>query len=225
MSEYVVEIHNVCKWYYTEKPRTLKKWASQLFNPFERRIIFKDYSLNVKRGEILFIGGLNGSGKTTLLKLISRIIFPDSGSIKIIGNIVPLIELGSGFNFELSGLENIITNCAIFGLNQKQTQNVIPQILAFSELQSFIQVPVKRYSTGMMARLAFSIGIHSNPDILLLDEMFAVGDSQFRKKAENVIEYLHKQKKTIIITGHYENMVKKTRSITLTGSFRDNITT
>jgi len=201
--EPVIILKNITKKYYLEKPQTLKKLLKNLFQPFEKFTVIKNLSLTVNKGEFILLTGPNGSGKTTLLKLIAGITKPDSGEIKTYGKIVPLIELGAGFNFELTGRENILINATILGLSKKEIKEKMNAIISFSEIGKFIDVPLKRYSTGMISRLAFSIAAFSNPDILLLDEIFAVGDVNFRQKTFTVLNQFKKQKKTIILTTNF----------------------
>jgi len=201
--EPVIILKNITKKYYLERPQTLKKLLKNLFHPFEKFTVIKNFSLTVNKGEFILLTGPNGSGKTTLLKLIAGIIKPDSGEIKTYGRIVPLIELGAGFNFELTGRENILINATILGLSKKEIKDKMNAIISFSELGRFIDIPLKRYSTGMISRLAFSIAAFSNPDILLLDEVFAVGDINFRQKTSTVLSQFKKQKKTIILTTNF----------------------
>ena len=203
MSQPAIVINNITKKYYLEKPRTLKKWFHTIISPFEKFTVFKNFSLSVNKGEFILITGSNGSGKTTLLKLIAGITFPDEGSIKTYGRIVPLIELGAGFNYELTGEENIVTNATILGIQKSKIKEIIPKIVSFSGLKDFIDVPLKRYSTGMVTRLAFSIAVYSNPNILLIDEIFAVGDNEFRKKSIKRILDFKKKSITIVLTSNF----------------------
>jgi ABC-type polysaccharide/polyol phosphate transport system ATPase subunit len=199
----VIILKNITKKYYLEKPQTLKRLLKNLFHPFEKFTVIKNFSLTINKGEFILLTGPNGSGKTTLLKLIAGIIKPDSGEIKTYGRIVPLIELGAGFNLELTGRENILINATILGLSKKEIKEKMNAIISFSEIDRFIDIPLKRYSTGMISRLAFSIAAFSNPDILLLDEIFAVGDINFRQKTFTVLSQFKKQKKTIILTTNF----------------------
>ena len=199
-----VILKNVTKRYYLDKPKTLKKWFSTLFSPFERLTVIDNFSLTIKKGEFVFITGSNGSGKTTLLKLIAGITYPDKGNIITYGKIVPLIELNAGFNYELTGRENIVINASIFGIEKRKINKIIPKIIIFSGLKKFIDIPVKRYSTGMISRLAFSIAAFSEPDILLLDEIFAVGDERFRKKSIKRLEYFRRRNTTILLCSNYD---------------------
>ncbi len=200
MSQAVISIENITKQYYLEKPRTVKKWFNHFLSPFQKLTVIKNFSLQVNKGEFILLTGPNGSGKSTLLKLIAGITLPDKGSIRTQGRIVPLIELGAGFNFELTGKENIITNAAILGIEKSNLVKIIPEIINFSGLKNFIDIPLKRYSSGMVSRLAFSIAASSNPDILLLDEVLAVGDEKFRRKAMKKVLDFNKHKVTIIFS-------------------------
>lgn len=204
MNQPAIILENITKQYYLEKPRTLKKWFRHIFSPFDKFTVIKNFSLRVNKGEFVLITGPNGSGKTTLLKLIAGITEPGKGKITTYGKIVPLIELSTGFNAELTGRENIMTNATILGIEKKRIIQIIPKIIKFSGLHNFIDVPIKRYSTGMVSRLAFSIAIYSKPDILLLDEIFAVGDKQFQNKSINILKKLHKTGVTIVVCSHFD---------------------
>jgi ABC-type polysaccharide/polyol phosphate transport system ATPase subunit len=215
-----VIIENISKQYYLEKPRTLKKWFSNFLSPFKKFTVIKDFSLTVNKGEFIMITGHNGSGKTTLLKLISGITDPDKGNITTYGKIVPLIELSAGFNAELTGRENIVINATILGIEKKRIIQIIPKIIKFSGLSGFIDVPIKRYSTGMVSRLAFSIAAYSEPDILLIDEIFAVGDKDFQLKSIRILEKFIKKKVTVILTTHFAKIInlKPTKIINITST-------
>lgn len=202
MSSHAIVLEKITKTYYLDKPRTLKKWFNTFFSPFEKFTVLHDFSLSVKKGEFVLITGPNGCGKTTLLKLIAGITEPDKGTVTTYGKVVPLIELGSGFNYELTGLENIMINATILGISKKQIKKITPEIIDFAGLKNFIDVPVKRYSTGMVSRLAFSIAAHSQPEILLLDEVFSVGDEEFRKKSRRKLEEFRKNNVTAILCSH-----------------------
>lgn len=202
MNNIAVLFKNVTKKYYLEKPRSLKKWFSTFFTPFVKFTVIENFSFTIKKGEFVLITGPNGSGKTTLLKLIAGITECDLGMVETHGKVVPLIELGSGFNMELTGAENIIINATILGIDRQRVRKILPEIIDYAGLQNFIDVPLKRYSKGMISRLAFSIAAYSEPDILLLDEVFAVGDREFRKKSTITLENFKKNNTTIILCTH-----------------------
>ncbi len=204
MNQPLVLLKNITKQYYLEKPRTLKKWFRHFYSPFKKFVVFRNFSLKVNKGELVLITGPNGSGKTTLLKLIAGIIEPDKGKIITQGKIVPLIELSAGFNPELTGRENIMIYATILGIEREKIKQIIPKIIKFSQLRNFIDVPIKRYSTGMVSRLAFSIAAYSEPDILLIDEIFAVGDKEFRKKSIKKILEFKQKNVTIILSTHFD---------------------
>src|SRR6476619_5314530 len=153
----------------------------------------KDVSFNVQRAEALGIIGHNGAGKSTILKLLSRITTPTSGEIMINGRLSALIEVGSGFHPELTGRENVYLNGSILGMTRREITKKLDSIVEFAELRQFIDTPVKRYSSGMYVRLGFSIAAHLDPDILLLDEVLAVGDASFQRKCLERIAELRKQ--------------------------------
>ncbi|MDP8213089.1 MAG: ABC transporter ATP-binding protein [Candidatus Zapsychrus exili] len=162
----------------------------------------KDVSFDVKKGEVVGIIGRNGAGKTTLLKVLSRITYPTEGEICLRGSIGSLLELGTGFNLELSGRENIYFNGAILGMKKKEIDRKFDQIVDFSGLEKFLDTPVKRYSSGMKIRLAFSVATFLEPDILLIDEVLAVGDAEFQKKCLGKMEDISKTGRTIIFVSH-----------------------
>lgn len=167
----------------------------------------KDISLTIDKGESVAILGDNGSGKSTLLKIILGVTSPTEGEVNVNGKIGGLIELGAGFQKELSGRENIYINGVVLGLKEKEIDNILDEIIAFSELENHIDKPIKTYSSGMKIRLGFSIAIHVNTDIVLLDEVLAVGDKRFRKKALSAIRSYLKGK-TIVFVSHSEHQVR-----------------
>lgn len=165
-------------------------------------LALRDVNLTVYRGDSVGIIGRNGSGKSTLLKLIAGLMQPSSGSVRVYGTVAALLEVGAGFHPDLSGRENIFLNGAFLGLSKRQLARIVPEIIAFSELEHFIDVPVKHYSSGMYMRLGFSIAIHVDPDILITDEVFAVGDDAFRAKCEDIIDDFRKRGKTMLFVSH-----------------------
>jgi len=169
----------------------------------------RDVSFEVRRGEALGLVGPNGAGKTTILKLISGVTRPTAGSVSAHGRLSSLIELGAGFHPELSGRENVFLNGVILGLTRRQVAQRFDDIVAFAELKPFIDMPVKRYSSGMHARLGFAVAAHVDPDILLVDEIFAVGDASFQRKCYDYIHAFLKSGKTAIFVSHYMSVVEQ----------------
>jgi len=169
----------------------------------------KGISFEVEKGEFFGIVGRNGSGKSTLLKTIAGIYQPNQGSVEVNGRLVPFIELGVGFNHELTGRENIYLNGALLGFSNQEVDAMYDEIVAFAELEDFMEEKLKNYSSGMQVRLAFSIAIRAKSDILLLDEVLAVGDEAFQRKCENYFRQLRKQKKTVILVTHSMGNVRK----------------
>jgi ABC-type polysaccharide/polyol phosphate transport system ATPase subunit len=205
VNDYAVSIKNVTKRYriHYEKNPSLKETIIHLRRTkFIEFLALNDVSFDVRRGETLGIIGPNGSGKSTMLKLISRILKPTKGEVIVNGTISALLELGAGFHPDLTGRENIFINAAILGMKRKDVEKKFSEIVAFSELEKFIDMPVKNYSSGMYMRLGFSVAINVNPDILLVDEVLAVGDQAFQAKCYKVIYDFIKQGKTIIIVSH-----------------------
>ena len=170
--------------------------------------VLSNINLKVYRGEAISIVGKNGSGKSTLLYIIAKIIKPTRGKVIINGRIFPLLELGTGFHPELTGLENIMLSGLLLGLRKKELISKLESIIEFSELGDFIFQPIKIYSSGMISRLAFSIAINTNPDILLIDEILAVGDISFQKKCRQKIKELKQKGITIVIVSHNEHDIK-----------------
>lgn len=169
---------------------------------YEERKVLKGVSFTVKKGEAVGLIGRNGCGKSTTLKLLTRIMYPDSGSITMNGRVSSLIELGAGFHPDMSGRENIYTNAAIFGLTKKEIDARLDDIVEFSELHDFIDNPVRTYSSGMYMRLAFSVAINVDADILLIDEILAVGDANFQAKCFAKLKEIKAQGTTIVIVSH-----------------------
>ena len=169
----------------------------------------KGISFEIEKGEFFGIVGRNGSGKSTLLKTIAGIYQPNQGSVEVNGRLAPFIELGVGFNHELTGRENIYLNGALLGFSNQEVDAMYDEIVAFAELEDFMEEKLKNYSSGMQVRLAFSIAIRAKSDILLLDEVLAVGDEAFQRKCENYFRQLRKQKKTVILVTHSMGNVRK----------------
>ncbi len=191
--------------HYTLKERFIF-WKNK---KYEVHQVLNDINLEIKKGESVALIGVNGSGKSTLLKLMTKIIYPTKGEITINGKLTSLLELGAGFHPDFTGRENIYFNASIFGLNAKEIDNRINEIIEFSELGEFIDSPVRTYSSGMYMRLAFSVAINVDAEILLIDEILAVGDQRFQEKCFNKLKELKKSGKTIVIVSHSLDSVKK----------------
>ena len=203
--EKVIIVENVKKTFkvYSDRGNTLKeRIITRGRGKYEKRDVLKGISFNVQRGEAIGLIGKNGCGKSTTLKLLTKIIYPDSGNIQIKGKISSLLELGAGFHPDMSGRENVYLNASIFGLTKKEIDQKIEDIIAFSELEQFIENPVRTYSSGMYMRLAFSVAINVNADILLIDEILGVGDVSFQKKCFEKLKEIRISGTTIVIVSH-----------------------
>lgn len=212
-SRNAIEVRNMYKQFKVQydKANTLKDkilfWNRD--NRKEVHKVLNNINLNIKKGESVALIGTNGSGKSTLLKLMTKIIFPTSGTIETNGKLTSLLELGAGFHPDFTGRENIYFNASIFGLSRKEIDNRIDEIIAFSELGEFIDNPIRTYSSGMYMRLAFSVAINVDAEILLIDEILAVGDQHFQEKCFAKLKELRDSGKTIVIVSHSLDTVKK----------------
>ena len=220
MPDTVIQLQNVAKRYRAGRSRTfmdlVASKAKQVFRPAEEESVYsltlgkrsaniwavKDLDFSVERGAGLGVIGPNGAGKTTLLKLISRVTWPTTGRVRVAGRVVSLIELGAGFHPELTGMENIYLGGGLFGLSRREIGAKIDQIVAFAGVERMIDAPMKRYSSGLYARLGFSVAIHSNPDIVLVDEVLAVGDASFRRRAIDSLRKLIAEGRTVLFISH-----------------------
>ncbi len=210
-NDVVISVKNITKEFtvYEDKAYFLKERLANLRrNRKTKHVVLKDVSFDIKKGESVALIGVNGSGKSTLLKLLNKIIYPEKGSIEINGKISSMIELGAGFNTDFTGRENIYFNASMYGLGKKDVDPIIDQIIEFSELGEFIDVPVRTYSSGMYMRLAFSIAVNVQADILLIDEILAVGDAHFQDKCLNKMKELKSQGKTMVFVSHSIGQVK-----------------
>lgn len=211
----VIQVRNVSKNFLLphERARSVKQSFTSLFRKRNGRIetqrALQDISFAVKPGEFFGIVGRNGSGKSTLLKLLAEIYQPSQGDISITGKLVPFIELGVGFNPELTGRENVHLNCALLGFSPKEVRRMYKQIVDFAELERFMDQKLKNYSSGMQVRLAFSVAIMAEADILLVDEVLAVGDADFQRKCFEYFRSLKKRKKTVVFVTHDMNAVRE----------------
>lgn len=201
----VIEVKNMSKYFriYFDKANTLKErlifWNR---SNYDVKKVFDNINLTIKKGETVALIGVNGSGKSTLLKLFTKIIYPNSGSIKIHGKIVSLLELGAGFHMDFTGRENIYFNASIFGLNREEIDRRLNDIIEFAELGPAIDNPIRTYSSGMYMRLAFSIAINVDADLLLIDEILAVGDQRFQEKCMAKMLDLKSKGKTMVFVSH-----------------------
>lgn len=210
--ENAIEVKDMTKKFnvFYDKANTLKEkimfWNR---SDKETRVVLKNINLDIKKGETVALVGVNGSGKSTLLKLMTKIIYPTKGTVKTSGKLTSLLELGAGFHPDFSGRENIYFNASIFGLSKKDIDARLDKIIDFSELREFIDNPVRTYSSGMYMRLAFSVAINVDADILLIDEILAVGDQHFQDKCFSKLEELRDSDKTIVIVTHNLDSIKK----------------
>lgn len=206
-------VDNVYKTFnvYLDKASTIKEKLLFLFsrNKKEKREVLKGINLKIKKGEVVALIGTNGSGKSTLLKLMTKIIYPNKGEIITNGKLTSLLELGAGFHQDFSGRENIYFNASIFGLTKQEIDNRLEEIIEFSELKDFIDNPVRTYSSGMFMRLAFSVAINVDADILLIDEILSVGDEHFQNKCFEKMKELKAQGKTMVFVTHNMKAVKE----------------
>jgi ABC-type polysaccharide/polyol phosphate transport system ATPase subunit len=213
MSDTVIDLNGVAKryrlrrgWHVTSlRDEVVRLGCRVLGRPVEPREEFwalRDVTFSLERGEILGLVGMNGAGKSTLLKILSKVTVPTRGSFVARGRLGALIEIGAGFHPELSGRENIFLNGAIMGMSRREVQGKFDRIVSFAEVERFIDTPIKHYSSGMQMRLGFAVAAHTDPDILLIDEILAVGDASFQAKCLNKLAELKEEDKTIILVSH-----------------------
>ncbi len=222
-NDIAISVSNVNKTFKLprEKHNSIKSLFVNIFRrkkTYEEQRVLKDISFEIKKGEFFGIVGRNGSGKSTLLKLLSGIYTPDKGHIEVNGKLVPFIELGVGFNPELTGRENVFLNGSLLGFNRKEIEKMYGEIVEFAELERFMDQKLKNYSSGMQVRLAFSIAIRAKADILVLDEVLAVGDEAFQRKCNDFFRKIKKDKsKTIVLVTHSMETVREycTRALLL----------
>jgi ABC-type polysaccharide/polyol phosphate transport system ATPase subunit len=211
---YSIEFQNVVQRFrrIRERPDTLREVFSKIVRRRQQLQIFeavKHVSFVMSKGETVGLIGRNGSGKSTILKIVAGVYEPSEGQVKVQGTIAPLIELGAGFHHELTGRENILLNGLLLGLTKRQVREREESIIEFSELGDFIDSPVKQYSSGMYMRLAFSVAIEVDPDILIIDEILSVGDAGFQGKCFERIEDFRRRGKTILLVSHSMDNVRK----------------
>ena len=202
-----------------EKNFSIKQFVVDLFSPSKRREkkknrkknefwALKNVTFDVKRGEVVGFVGTNGAGKSTLLKIVAGVMKPTKGTVEVGGNICPMIELGAGFDPDLTARENVFLNGSVMGYNQAFLESKYDEIVEFSELHDFMEVPVKNFSSGMIARLAFSIATIVDPEILIVDEILSVGDAAFQKKSEEKMRSMISGGTTVLYVSHSANSIK-----------------
>lgn len=210
----LIEVHDVCMKFRmpTEKIDNLKEYCIKLVKgklKYRDFNVLKGINLQIRRGESLALIGRNGAGKSTLLRIIAGIIEPTGGYVQTRGNMVPLLKLGAGFDYNATGKENVFLNGAMLGFSKREMEKKYDSIVAFSELENFMNVPIKNYSSGMMSRLGFAIAVDVHPDILLIDEILAVGDAPFQKKCAEKIDELRNSGTTFIVVSHSIQQVNR----------------
>ena len=206
-----IQVANVTKTFMLHHQRSLKELAVAAVKGRKRTDEFRaldSVSFDVHDGETLALVGYNGSGKSTLLKLISGVMRPDTGDVRVRGRVAGLIEVGAGFHPDLTGRENVFLNGAILGMDERAVARRFDDIVAFSEIERFIDTEVKYYSSGMFLRLAFAVAVHSDPEIFLVDEILAVGDEPFQKKCLARIRELSGEGRSLVIVSHDLEMVR-----------------
>lgn len=213
MSDIMVDVNNVSIRFNLEREKVnsikeyfIRKMKGQI--QCDEFWALRNVTFQVERGDSVGLVGLNGSGKSTLLKTIAGVLKPTEGSVQIFGSVAPLIELGAGFDFDLTGRENVFLNGAILGYSRKQMLEYYDDIVEFSELSEFMDVPVKNYSSGMLSRLAFAIATIGHPDILIVDEVLSVGDFRFQQKCEERIKNMMGRDTTVLFVSHSIEQVK-----------------
>ncbi|MDO5079796.1 ABC transporter ATP-binding protein [Buchananella hordeovulneris] len=210
----VIKVDDVVKEFSLRSTHTLKDrlvWSltgrrAQLVNKFRA---LDGVSFTVNKGDSIGLIGFNGSGKSTMLKLISGVMQPDAGGVQVRGRMAGLIEVGAGFHPDLTGKENVFLNGAILGMSREDIENAFDDIVAFSEIDKFIDTEVKFYSSGMFLRLAFSVAVHTYPDVFLIDEILAVGDEPFQRKCLDRIGQLQELGTSLVIVSHDLDMIKR----------------
>jgi ABC-type polysaccharide/polyol phosphate transport system ATPase subunit len=212
MSSAIVEVRDLHKEFFLSHSgvgslKTMLLWWKR--RGIERLHVLKGLSFEVQRGESVAVVGRNGAGKSTLLALLAQVYKPTRGSIHVGGRLAPLLELGAGFHPDLTGLENVFFNGIILGLTRKEIQSRIDEIVAFSELEVHIDAPVRTYSSGMLARLGFAVAVHVDAEVLLVDEVLAVGDFQFEQKCYAKIDEFRSKGGSILFVSHQMDAVRR----------------
>jgi ABC-2 type transport system ATP-binding protein len=209
-----IEVSDISKQFVLRHTRSIKEavvWLAKgrKGDLSEKFHALKNVTVEIKTGETVALLGLNGSGKSTLLKHISGVMLPDSGTVKTRGRVAGLIEVGAGFHPDLSGRDNVFLNGAILGMTEQQVKERFDDIVEFSEIGQFIDTEVKFYSSGMYLRLAFSVAVHTDPEVFLIDEILAVGDEPFQRKCIDKIQELAREGKTLVVVSHDLDLVSR----------------
>jgi ABC-type polysaccharide/polyol phosphate transport system ATPase subunit len=207
----LIEFKNVSKWFpHSTGSQLLRTHIAHWFGRVHNQPFYalRNVSFRLGEGESLAIVGSNGAGKSTLLGLAAGLTLPDEGSVVVNGRIVALLELGSGFHPDLTGAENLVLNAALLGLSKRRTNELFDRIVEFSGIGEFIDDPLRTYSSGMVLRLAFSIAIQCEPDIMLIDEILAVGDASFQEKCKEAISAFRRAGKSMLFVSHYPGPVR-----------------
>lgn len=211
-SDLVISLSGVSKLFFKQEQKTFKEFLPAFFTGKKTREWFwalKDIDLAVSKGASIGIIGPNGSGKSTLLKVIAGVTKPTEGEVRVKGRVAPLIELGAGFHPELTGKENVLLNGVILGMSREEIEEKFEAIVEYSGIRDHINTPIKHYSSGMYLRLAFAVAMHIDPEIILIDEILAVGDERFQSKCLKSLRNLQSQGKTIIIISHSVDVIEK----------------
>jgi len=214
MTEISINVENVSKAFriYHEKRDTVYEAITGFFNKkkhYEKLQVLDDVSFDIKKGEMFGIIGKNGTGKTTLLRLLAGIYKPDSGKITVNGYLIPFLGLGAGFQAQMTAKENVLLYGKLLGFSKDEIRDQFQEIIKYAELEKFADTKIKNFSSGMYARLAFATAIQVNPDIVLIDEILAVGDIQFQKKSHETFLSFKKRKKTIVVVTHDLKTIKE----------------
>ena len=209
-----IAFKNVSKSYTLLNSGGIKDFILHLFKRLKelrenKVLVFEDLSFEIKDKEVVGIIGRNGAGKSTTLGLIAKVLSPTTGDVTVYGKLAPLLELGAGFHPDLTGRENIVLNGVLLGMKRDEILEKMDSIITFSELREFIDQPIRIYSSGMLSRLGFSVAVHTDPDILLIDEVLSVGDLTFQEKSKKKIFEFKEQKKTIILVSHNLKLIKE----------------
>jgi homopolymeric O-antigen transport system ATP-binding protein len=210
-----VRLEGVCIRYRVPRERIIS-FKEYAIRRIQRRVVYEDFwalrdvTVALRRGDSLGIVGRNGAGKSTLLRVVARVLQPLQGRVRVVGRLAPLLEIGAGFHAELTGRENVFLNATLLGHTQRETEEKLDEIVDFAELRDFIDAPLRTYSAGMQARLGFGVATAWRPDVLLMDEVMAVGDEAFRTKSQARIDQFRERGATVLVVGHNLALISAT---------------